>query len=314
MISGPAQVGKSHLAGRFCEQEGYWFLNLDPARQGEAPLASVSLLSPGGKPFGFRFVGSQSITGDPIAVCAALIWALDAAGDAPLVCELPIERPSAIHVHLLRNFMSALKPDKLISIGYEEVVGTLQPPAGCEVELRHPAEEVDRMPPTAVTAWRKAAWRSYFETAEEHTLPLSSLLLMGGRHGAGLPLESEELSDLRSIGLASAHYAEVVHSVLHIVSPVEADSGVASSAADHFGCDSVHFAHPSAYIGLVCGLENRLGEHFALARITEMDFAASALKLVAPSEAPLPVARLHFGRLRLDEEGNKLRGLRAWQV
>ncbi|MCH8273957.1 MAG: hypothetical protein IH851_04135 [Armatimonadetes bacterium] len=314
VIAGPSQVGKTRIAKRLCEQEGHWFLNLDPARQDDAPITCAGLLGPGGERKGFRFLGSLRLVSDPIAAFAAVAWAHEEAAEEPLVCELPIDRPGAVHAHLLRNLVTFLRPQRMIVVGYAEAETALHPPDGCELEHRDPDEECEARTSPAVAAWRKATWKSYFARAEQHDLPLARVRISGARHGSGAPLDEGDMQVLRDLGLPSAQYAEVIHGLLHVVIPGNAPGAAVTAALDHFGCSDAHLVHPDTYRGLVCGLEDRLGRHFAVGRIIEAGFRAGVLKVLSPAESPAPAARVHLGRLRLDDDGNEIGELRAWQV
>src|SRR5437667_11660723 len=139
IIAGPTQVGKSHLSQRLANEQNAWFLNLDPARQDPLPLACAALHRTDGSPFGFRFIGALSLARDPIATLAAVSWAIDVAKDENMICELPIESPSPVSVHLLRTVVDIIAPEKIIAIGYSAAAETLQPPDKCEIEIREPS-------------------------------------------------------------------------------------------------------------------------------------------------------------------------------
>ncbi len=54
--------------------------------------------------------------------------------------------------------------------------------------------------------------------------------------------------------------------------------------------------------------------HFAFARIVRADFESVAFTIVTRAQAPLPVKKLHIGRLIVDHEGNEVGTLKPWQV
>jgi polynucleotide 5'-kinase involved in rRNA processing len=311
VVLGPSMVGKTRLAGELSQSA--FFLNLDPARQEPTPLAFASLLGPDGSLQGIRFIGGLSLASDPIATIAAVSWALANVGSQDLVCELPIDRPTPVFVHLLRRIIDVVKPDLLITVGLDAGAELIQAPPKCDVQRRDPLPGAERRPPKVTAAWRRASWLGLFAEQKPTTLPLKGLRLSGARLGSGLPIERDEMVALRSI-IPGALHGEVTQQALTVVAEHEPSPEAIHAAADHFGCSTAHIVDTRAYDGLVCGFENNLGEHFSVARVETVDFEAAAVTFRSPAQPPWPVTRVHMGTLVLDAQMNEVGHVKPWQV
>ncbi len=314
LLCGPSQVGKSHLAHHLCVEEGFWYLNLDPASQRVSPLACVGLFAPGYVPQGFRFLGSLRITGDPLGACLALCWAMREVGSAPFVCEITVHQLSAIEVNLLRRLVSLLNPTEIRAVEFPQAEEALRPLGGCRVIhlSRHP--ESTARSPDAQAKWRKAVWKTYFEDAERVTLPMSRVRWSGLRLGSGVPLKGEELRVMQDLGIAKPLYAERIGQTLYLVCEADPPGAAVAAVMDHFGCGDAHIVHPDAFQGLLACQEDAAGRHSALVRIVEMKFADRGVVLDVPYALPGEEVRLQVGRLRIAEDGTELGELRPWQV
>lgn len=312
LIIGPSQTGKTALASERCRQ-GAWFLNLDPARQSPNPPGCASLYGPGMAPMGFRFIGSLTPSQDPLAAMEALAWAADQAGDLDLVVEWPVQTPTSLHVHVSRAVANVLEPTSCIAIGIQEPQSLLQLKPGCEVQSLEP-DTAPLRSKAGLSVRQKAAWATAFEGSQTHEVSLEGISVMGARFGSGLPLEPTELAELRDLGFISAHYAEVAHNVLYVVTPGWPGDETVSLALRHFACATLVTCDPQDFAGIVCGLEDRMGTCFALGLLVRIDFDRGALILRSPAEAPLPVHRVRLGRTRLGEGFQPIGELRPWQV
>lgn len=335
LLCGPPQVGKSHLARPLCAEQGYWYLNLDPASQQVSPLACVGLFAPGFQPHGFRFIGSLRITGDPLAACFALFWAIKEVGSEPFVCEISTHQLGAVEVNLLRRLVSLMHPTEIRAIEFPNAERILLPPGSCQVSHvpRDPAS-VTR-PQDAQAKWRKAVWKTYFEGAQKVTLPLSRLRLSGIRFGSGAPFDEEELRVIQELGIARVLYAERIGETLYLVCEGSPPGAVVAAILDQFGGADAHIINPEVFQGLLACVEDHRGWHTTLVRLIEIRFAEKGVTLSIPSatfrrirslspsnegEVGPPtflseeVLRLQVGRLRLAEDGSELGEIRPWQV
>lgn len=312
LIIGPSQTGKTALASERC-REGAWFLNLDPARQSPNPPGCASLYGPGMTPMGFRFIGSLTPSQDPLAVMEALAWALDRSSDGDLVVEWPVQNPTSLHVHVSRVVTDVLRPGLCVAIGVQDPHGLLQLKPDCKVESREP-ETAPLRSKAGLSVRQKAAWATAFSEAHTHEVSLETVGIMGARLGSGVRLEPSELAELRDLGFLSAHYGEVAHNVLYVVTPGWPGEETISQALRHFGCATLVACDPQDFAGIVCGLEDRNGTCFAVGLLVRVDFERSTLILRSPAEAPLPVHRVRFGRTRLGEGYQPIGELKPWQV
>jgi polynucleotide 5'-kinase involved in rRNA processing len=287
-------------------------LNLDAARQDPYPLACASLEHKG-EPAGIRFVGSLSYAFEPLALLECLLWATTMAAEDEVVCELPIERLSPVVIHAMRTFVGAFAPDSLISMGLDAAPELLQPPVAAKIERRPPSSGAVRRQASSAAAWRKAVWRSLFSEKSIETIGFADVRFVGARFGCGVPLEPYEMAELTSIGIA-ASYAEIAQDVLYAVVAENPLEEAASSAASYFACKTVHLVSADAFRDLICGLENKNGDLFSVARIESVDFVSRCMSLQSSGEPPLPAAKVRFGRLRVDKNGNELGHIKAWQV
>ncbi len=288
------------------------FLNLDPASQTSAPLCCAELFDAGMSPLGFRFIGSLVAWRDPIAMLAALDWAMEIAGDKPLVVELTISTVGAVAVNVLRAITERFRPSLISSIGFDSAAAVLQPFRDAPVQEMAPQTDGSPHSQQSESAWRKAKWKGTFGNCETRAIPIPGLQMIGSRIGSGARLDDIELSKLREIGLADAAYAEVIGRTLYAVFAGNADSETIGDACREFDCQTAHLVHPRTFVGLVCGLETQNGIHSAVGRVKKFD--GDAIHLEAPSVSFDSLWRLRMGRMRLDDDENELGELRAWQV
>jgi polynucleotide 5'-kinase involved in rRNA processing len=312
LVVGPRGVGKTVFCQRLCRDEATMFLNLDPARQTSAPLCCAELFDSDMSPLGFRFIGSLIAWRDPIAMLNALDWAMETAGDQPLVVELTISTVGAVAVHALRAITERFRPSQISSIGFDSAAAVLQPFRDALVQEMSPLTGGTPYTPQSESAWRKAKWKGTFENCNTRAIPITGIQMIGSRIGSGARLDDIEMIKLREIGLTEAAYAEVIGRTLYAIFVGNADSETIGDACREFDCQTAHLVHPRTFVGLVCGLETQNGIHSAVGRVKSFD--GDAIQLEAPSVSFDSLWRLRMGRVRLDVDENELGELRAWQV
>lgn len=184
----------------------------------------------------------------------------------------------------------------------------------CDVETRVPQGTGEQRTTSAIMAFRRAQVRNYFSAANNLSLAFRKMAVLGSRFGSGFALDTAELEEIRAIGIRDAEYAEVNGRTLYAVTASETEPGVVTACADRFGCRDAHLVHPKTFNGLLVGLENLNGDHFAAGRILGADFAGGYFRIESPAEPPAPVNVLHMGLWRSDDDGNEIGELRPWQV
>ncbi len=313
LIVGPANSGKSGIARELCEA-GAWWLNLSPASPQFGPLGSADLCAPGNHQSGFRFIGTMHLQRAPLEALDAIRWAKAQSADAGLVVEMPIASLSAVPVHLYRHVVTSLGPGRVVSTGIEGLDWLMCAQHGCEFEVRAPEGASDTRSPSSTNAQRRAAIRSYLGDGHQHEVSIRTARVVGARIGSGLALETGELEELRAMGLNEAVYGEVDSRTLYVVTRGEPDPSAVTACTDRFGCRDAHLVHPRAFAGLIVGLENSHGEHFAIARVVASKLEECVLVVESSSKDLAPVFALHLGLWKTDDLGNEIGEVRRWQV
>lgn len=312
LVVGPRAVGKTKYCESMCLNEGYAFLNLDPARQTTAPLCCASLFAKNLEPAGFRFIGTLSPWHEPLASNGALGFALELFREENLVVEIPLAGLGPVATHAMRSFCERLQPDRIVSIGFDFIEQLLQPVGTVSIEQIAPNPDALQLDPATEQRWRKARWKSVFEGCMARDVAVRGIRIAGARIGSGLPLDAAEISAVRSLGLESAKYGEVNAKSLLLVLSGRAEANAIADACRVFGCEDAHLIHPKTFEGLVCGIENSVGSHVAVARLHSFD--GDCFRIEAPPGMLDSLWRLRVGRVRLDESENEFGTLRAWQV
>jgi polynucleotide 5'-kinase involved in rRNA processing len=256
-----------------------------------------------------HFVGSTQLVHDPISVLVGVQHAAAVARDLPLTVALPIQTLSPVAVHLYRAIWRLIEPESLIAVGDVGV----RPLFGRDPDDREPARP-DRLGPRAERPKRKAWWAEYLAKSHRHRFTLPQARLVGARLGAGQPLSSKELLELRELGFPQAIYAELCGPSLTILTGPGQEPDAAPKAADHFGCETAHLIAASTLVGLAVGLIGARGRLLAVGRICDFDASSGAFSIQAAGEPPLAVEEIELGRIRIGSDGEELGYLKPWQV
>jgi len=298
-------IGGPHVSWRTWEKEslkGDDLLVLDPADATYGPPTVLRLMR-GERPLWSRLYGSLDPRRAPHVLVAALAEGMAQAGD-DLTVRLFAYRSTPLLRQTVGLIASVLRPDRILVAEGTEIDqdGFALGPEPTPLEAA--------FPPMVQEAMRKAQWMKMLEASSLHEIDLARTTLEGSRLGSGKPLS---IAEKERAGLGHAFRVERIGRTLLVVA-ADTDERQIARALDVTHAAKVVHAVPSAYDGLVLSFVRPTGEEIGFGRVERFDWEANVLYARCTAVAPVPVAIVRLGSLRLDPKGGERGEARPWEV
>ena len=275
------------------------------------------------KPAGIFFVGALSPAAaalEQVVASVQAVRAAEAAGADLLFIDTPGYAIGPGARRFLTSLLQALEPTRLLYLeqGTElgNLISTLNSLTGAEATALPVSEAIVRKSSSVRATRRLTRLTKALEGAQQRTLPLESVALIGATLGTGEPL-APHLARWAGVALRlPIVYAERADGTLTLFSSSLVRPGweVASGpVADQLGASRVRVLALPALEGTCLGLHDSAGRFLALGRFVGLDTERGALQLETVA-SPERIALVSFGRFRLAADGTLLGELKPGEL
>jgi polynucleotide 5'-hydroxyl-kinase GRC3/NOL9 len=161
---------------------------------------------------------------------------------------------------------------------------------------------------------REEKFRQHFASAQSRTIPLEKMTLRETWLLNGKPLPKDTYVHLSRTLRSNVLHAEQVSDTLLIVADAPVSQEPFPLLRSRFNVTGILVIDHSLLVGLLAGLLDEEENCLGLGLVEYFDFVRRQLRLLTPVADVQRIARVVFGRIRLNRQGEELGKLRAGEM
>ncbi len=284
----------------------------------EAPVASLSDLPP----HALAFIGNTSPAAYLLEHAAGVRRLADLADAALLIVDTCgyIQGAGARRMH--QTEFDLLNPAHVIALQrgneLEPILSPMRRRTGCRVHTPPVPEVIARKSVALRTQRRAMRFASYFGSAALHSYSFDDVSLVGTWLGGGSSLPPHLLKFVNQAlwPPARVYHAELSDGHLSLMVSLPLDPGLQglSLVQQELKNRSLTATVAPRLKHLMLGLESGNGKLLGLGLLEALDFRRRTLGVLTPIRAPQAAQIVHFGTLRLAQDGREIGSLRPGEL
>lgn len=293
------------------ETQAEFYLKLNPAYVCHAPLGTVELTNRNNKPIGFYFIGSYRITREPLQTIKSLLWAISKSKQSGLILDITIDEVSPAFVQLLKTMVEIFQPEICYAYNSTE---TYLPYLANNIVLNKINLETSKRTPSQLRQQRKAKWVETISKSKTVNIPFKSIEIQGVCFGTGNNVNAKQIDTLNEYGIKNILHAEIIGNLLYLICNNKPKDESLEYVSRKLKTSKYLIVQPKDFKNLVFGCEDKLGNHVAVGRILDMDFANGILLASVFGDHDTTLKKINIGRIKVDDKGVEFAEIKAWQV
>lgn len=163
-------------------------------------------------------------------------------------------------------------------------------------------------------ARRKTQFYEYFRTSERHIIRMDEITCWGTLFTTGRPVRWQHFRTIEKLLKTKVLHAEVTGNGMYIVANCKPGMAGIEALVDKYGTREFTIVCGSDFSNVLTGLADSKGNTLDLGIIEAIDFGQRHISVVTPLKTVTPVKLLHFGSMRVRQDGTELGRIKPGEI